>query len=756
MRKFILYIFLLFSAPLCEAQINATQSAILAKKIEVYIASIQEADPQSVAYGTAFGSLTLPSTRNATLSNGQVVSLSITWSSAGYDGNSPGLQTIFGDPTVPSYITNPFLVQTVANISVQEQIITETITAPTGGQSWVVPDGVDTITTAEGIGSGATGSSVGTINRAPGGGGGGFSLKNDIVVTSGNIIPLYVGTERLAPLPSGNDIDGLDGDPSYFGPAIPGGSTLLFGAGAPGGGTGADGNYYSDYTTGNLYGPKASGSWPGSPTAPYMLASGGNNGTGFAGGTGGTGGQTSVSIGDTEYNGGNAIAAPASRGGAGGGAAGPTGVGGNASSSGGTNSVGGTGATAGISGNGGNGGAGSPGVAGDYGGGVAGSRNTVAANTRGGAGKQGWIRLVYSGSTTPPADPGDAYVFFLEGQSNMISPGSGASSYPGPHDAQMWINTATGFEPLEYGVNNNANSGNSATNLGPELGLANALAGLADGDIYFSKKGQSGTSMFSNWNVTTNSTGRTATTQNVQTLDYLIGQGKDILKVFFIFRQGEADLNSANPYSTATYLYGTGVPSSGLGATGNVYIDKTNNLVYGAKSSYGVTNWGAGYTLYQATGSGAPAGGTSTLGACYWDSTNDLFYIKTGASTWTTASVQDAVVRANYQFNFYKLIKYKIDQIELLTDVDFTVTEFKYIDLIPDNTTDDPTHQTAIVAAKIWCMANFDAENSSYASKTVAFSTISCSSCTTVDGVHLSTASEDAYGALIEAIISIP
>jgi hypothetical protein len=753
MRKSI-YFFLLLIPALSEAQINPSQSLLLSKKGVLFIETIEDATPQTVAYNTAFGSLTLPSTRNATLNNGQVVSLAITWSSAGYSPTSAGIQTVYGEPTVPNWITNPFLVTAVASVDVQEQITTETLTSPTGGQVWTVPAGVDTITTAFGIGGGATGSSVATITRGPGGGGGASSLKNTIPVTAGDLIPVYIAPNQQAPLPSGTDLDGLPGLPSYYGPAVPAGSTVLFGSGAPGGGTGADGNYYSNILNGELYGPKASGSWPGSPASPYMRAAGGTNGTGFAPGTGGAGGTTANSIGDTKYAGGSGIAAPASRSGAGGGAAGKTGAGANGTTTGGTNSVGGVGNSPG--GNGGNGSA-TTGVTGaDYGGGGAGSRNTATNNVRGANGAQGMVELVYSGSSVPPVEPGDAYVFLLAGQSNMRSPGNGASAYPGPHQALMWINTATGFEPLEYGVNNNANSGDSPTELGPEMGLAEGLDGLADGDVYISKKGQNGTSMFSNWNITTNSTGRTETTQNVQTLQYLEDQGKDILKVFFVFRQGEADLNSANPYGTATYLYGTGVPSSGLGATGDVYIDKTNNLVYGAKSSYGATNWASVYPLYQVSGSGTPAGGTSTIGACYWDSTNDLFYIKTGASTWTAASIQEVVIRANYQFNYYKLIKYKIDQIELLTDIDFTVTEFKCIDILTDNTTSDATYQMSVVAAKKWCMANFDTDNSSYASKTVPFTTVSTVGRTTVDGVHFGTASEDAIGIDVAASVTIP
>jgi hypothetical protein len=40
------------------------------------------------------------------------------------------------------------------------------------------------------------------------------------------------------------------------------GNTVLYGAGAPGGGTGVNGNFYIDTATSFIYGPKAGGAWP--------------------------------------------------------------------------------------------------------------------------------------------------------------------------------------------------------------------------------------------------------------------------------------------------------------------------------------------------------------------------------------------------------------------------------------------------------------------------------------------------------------
>ncbi len=56
----------------------------------------------------------------------------------------------------------------------------------------------------------------------------------------------------------------FEGDPGADGdPGTPGadGKTVLSGAGAPGAGTGADGDFYIDTTAWDIYGPKAGGAW---------------------------------------------------------------------------------------------------------------------------------------------------------------------------------------------------------------------------------------------------------------------------------------------------------------------------------------------------------------------------------------------------------------------------------------------------------------------------------------------------------------
>lgn len=72
------------------------------------------------------------------------------------------------------------------------------------------------------------------------------------------------------------------------GAAAADGKSVLSGTGAPAPGTGVDGEHYIDLATGDLYGPKASGVWPGSPLA-LVGADGADGADGAAGATGATG-----------------------------------------------------------------------------------------------------------------------------------------------------------------------------------------------------------------------------------------------------------------------------------------------------------------------------------------------------------------------------------------------------------------------------------------------------------------------------------
>lgn len=575
------------------------------------VISIEDGTPLSVAYDTPFASLSLETTLLATLSDASTLEIPIIWDSSSYVQNAPGEQSVQGTLDLPPGITNPFLISAVTLVTVQEEIFTETFTAPTGFSTWTVPSGVETINKAKAVGGGGTGGSLAQVGSASGGGGGAYAEKDNISVTAGEVVAYYIAIQQLGPLPSGTNLDGLDGKVSYFGPAAPAGSTILSGEGAPGGGTGSDGNYYSDTLTGELYGPKAAGVWPGSPALPWVRAAGGKKG--IISGAGGLGGVAADCIGDAFFDGGNGTTNAASRSGAGGGGAGSASDGGDGQIVSGTSVLGGTGGTSSVGdpagGNGGNGSSGAAISGSVYGGAGGGARNTSDVNRRGGVGEAGWTQVIYPGADVPPVEPGNVYMVAVWGQSNVLSPGNGApgAPYEGVLDTKIFINSVAGYEALEYGVNNNP--GGSLTGLGPELSIATTIGGLATGETYISKKGQSGTSMHTQWNVANNSTGRAAVSQLKAALDYLVSQGKVIQKIWVVFRQGEADMGSSNPETTGPAV---------LAAYKSVYYDLIN------------------YTIDQLEADGHDIGGTVELNwiTCLIDNTFTVDH------TWQTEIVQ--------------------------------------------------------------------------------------------------------------------
>src|SRR5438309_5526733 len=73
----------------------------------------------------------------------------------------------------------------------------------------------------------------------------------------------------------------LAGAQGPAGPQGPAGASILSGAGAPSAATGNNGDFYLNTATSCLYGPKASGAWPGTCTS--LVGSGGANYNGTSG-----------------------------------------------------------------------------------------------------------------------------------------------------------------------------------------------------------------------------------------------------------------------------------------------------------------------------------------------------------------------------------------------------------------------------------------------------------------------------------------
>jgi hypothetical protein len=108
---------------------------------------------------------------------------------------------------------------------------------------------------------------------------------------------------------------------------------------------------------------------------------------------------------------------------------------------------------------------------------------------------------------------------------------------------------------------------------------------------------------------------------------------------------GPAGPAGANGQNGSVIYSGNGAPAAATGAAGDFYIDLTTGLLYGPKTSSG---WGTGFSLKGAagatgaagskiySGSGAPAITIGVTGDYYLDKTNYMFYGPKTTSSWGT------------------------------------------------------------------------------------------------------------------------
>lgn len=733
----------------------------------LYVVSIEEGTPINAAYDTPFGSLTLEATLTATLNDTSTVEIPITWNSATYTQDAPGDQIVQGAMTLPPGVTNPFAVIPITHVIVNE-LFSEQLFIVVGFQTFAVPDGVEELFYIRGAGGGATGGSLALVGSSSGGGGGAFAQANTIAATSSEVHGIYVAPQVDGPLPAGTDLDGLDGNISFFTAATPAGSTIISGAGVPGGGTGSDGNYYADTLTGELYGPKASGSWPGSPAPALLRAAGGKKG--IPSGAGGLGGVAADCIGDVFFDGGDGSTNAASRSGGGGGGASSSGAGGDATIVSGTSVLGGTGAAGTNSDpNGGNGGGGTtstPLTGLEYSGGGSGCRNTSIQNRRAGNGKNGWMRTGYFGSTVPPPEPGNSYSILLAGQSNMKNSNPAQDPgvpYEGPLDANIWVNSATGYQPIEQGVNYVA--GNLGQ-FGPGLSIGYTLGLLAPGEIDIIDGAIGGTAIRTQWNPLVNGAGRTSVSSWRTAMNYRDDQGKFIFPKAICFRQGEYEMNAAlNPMNVDTGVITIHVntipPVSGDGANGDLWIDKTGKRVYGPKAA-GATPWQYNPILIYSgsllSGSGAPSGGTGANGDSYYDETNKTWYGPKASGAWpASVPFKNFAIQQDWLYYASLYFMYAIDQLIIggfdTTDLNIIIsrmdTAFGY----------GNEFAAEITAAQIDLAANFKTYNPSYAAlcgTLSSFSTDTAAGYAVYDGQHFDGSSQIQHGLDFAAAITIP
>jgi len=325
--------------------------------------------------GFGFGKNTSISSTNTTATNGLVLFL---------DGkNYPGTGTTWNDSS------GSFSTTVVGNIEGvgQQQYTT------TGTFSFVVPDGVTTISAVcIGGGGGGSGGDGGRVQTNNGGGGGGLCYGR-IPVTAGETLTVVVGA-------GGTSSSGNPGTSGGNTTISRGANTLLSALGGTGGterngGTAAGGNYIIGGTVVN-FGGGAGGSGGAGANSSGGTGGGGAGGYSGAGGAGGP------------FNG---SGAPGAGGGGGGGAgysgttAGTMGGGGGGTGilGAGSNGTGGAGST------GGGGGAGSGGQngftssvngGGNYGGGGGGRADSSGL---GGVGSQGAVRIIWGVGRSYPS-----------------------------------------------------------------------------------------------------------------------------------------------------------------------------------------------------------------------------------------------------------------------------------------------------------------------------------------------------------------
>lgn len=120
-----------------------------------------------------------------------------------------------------------------------------------------------------GVGDGSN-----TILNGTGAPSGGTGVDGDFYIDT-TAWQVY-GPKTSGSWPSGVNMEGTDGIDGIDGTNGTNGYSVLNGSGAPGGGTGVDGDFYIQTSNWTIYGPKASGSW-GSPT--NLIGANGTNGT---------------------------------------------------------------------------------------------------------------------------------------------------------------------------------------------------------------------------------------------------------------------------------------------------------------------------------------------------------------------------------------------------------------------------------------------------------------------------------------------
>jgi hypothetical protein len=154
---------------------------------------------------------------------------------------------------------------------------------------------------------------------------------------------------------------------------------------------------------------------------------------------------------------------------------------------------------------------------------------------------------------------------------------------------------------------------------------------------------------------------------------------------------GSAGTNGSNGTDGKTILNGSGTPSAETGVNGDFYIDTTNNLIFGPKTS---GTWGSGTSIIGPTGAQGTQGATGATGATGAAAAGIIPNFVSGAYYRTPSSIAAPITVTNqtaYYAPIYIPTETTFDRIGLLTAATFSGTSSVRLGIYNSGTTGYPT-----------------------------------------------------------------
>lgn len=189
----------------------------------------------------------------------------------------------------------------------------------------------------------------------------------------------------------------------------------------------------------------------------------------------------------------------------------------------------------------------------------------------------------------------------------------------------------------------------------------------------------------------------------------------------------------------------TAPPDSGLGTEGDIAFDTTNKNIYlrGA-AAWGTARLVVSSSINIVVGTAAPTGSDGVDTDYFYDSVNFMFYGPKAAGVWPSGThMRNIAVKYSYKDRATALMKYALD---LWNAVGIDTTGLTWIwNLKNEPFTVDHTFQDDIVAAQQE-LVNFKTENPSYSSLISAVVTVNSSDAVLFDGVHKNAATQVIIG----------